>query len=208
MASADVEKYLNELKGTKESKEMGLYSLKKELDILNNSSKVFDNLEKESMHIDKDALEQIEDFSLLLKIRKLSSEIKNKKTINDNLHTLHFSLNLLKNVDTGDIKQVKNIFNLFLYNNDTKIDNIVNELNDFKHKINQIKKHHENLLPKSLDNKLRLENKYDKHIKLLHSIHAKQKTAFISLVKLFLKFTKKHLKNLQKFKKQDEKHDK
>lgn len=193
--------YMLNQEGFEEDKDMDLYSLKKELDILNSSSKIFDNFEKESMHIDKDALEQIEDFNLLLKIRKLSSEIKSKKAINDKLNTLHFNLNILKNSDANGIKPIKNIFNLFLYNNETKIDNIVNELNDFKHKISQIKKHHENLLPKSLDNKLKIEGKYGKHIEKLHSIHARQKNAFISTIRLFLKLAKNHIKTLQKFKK-------
>ena len=101
--------YMLNQEGFEEDKAMDLYSLKKELYILNNSSKVFDNFEKESMHIDKDALEQIEDFNLLLKIRKLSSEMKGKKAINDKLDTLHFSLNILKNADSNDIKPLKNI---------------------------------------------------------------------------------------------------
>src|SRR3989338_1858010 len=197
--------YMLNQEGFEEDKAMDLYSLKKELDILNNSSKVFDNFEKESMHIDKDALEQIEDFNLLLKIRKLSSEMKGKKAINDKLDTLHFSLNILKNADSNDIKPLKNIMNLFLYNNDTKIETIIRELNDFKHKINEIKKHHENLLPKSLDNKLKIEGKYNKHIEKLHSMHKRQKNAFISITKLFLKLAKNHIKSLQKLKKQGEK---
>jgi len=152
------------------------------------------------MHIDKDALEQIEDFNLLLKIRKLSSEMKGKKAINDKLDTLHFSLNILKNADSNDIKPLKNIMNLFLYNNDTKIETIIRELNDFKHKINEVKKHHENLLPKSLDNKLKIEGKYNKHIEKLHSMHKRQKAAFISITKLFLKLAKNHIKNQKRFK--------
>jgi len=196
----NINNYSSNPKGLEE-KEMDLYSLKELLSELSDSGNIFENFEKESMSIEKGILEQIGNFNSLLKLRKLSSEIKNKKVINDKLNTLHFNLNLLKNADSCDIKQIKNIFNLFLYNNETKIDNMVYELNDFKHKINQIKKHHENLLPKSLDNKLRLENKYNKHIKKLHSIHTRQKNAFISAVKLFLKLAKNHIKTLQKFKK-------
>ena len=64
----------------------------------------------------------------------------------------------------------------------------------------EIKKHHLILLPKSLDNKLEIEGKYAKHIEQLDSIHSRQKDALISTVKLFLKLTKKRMKNLQKFK--------
>ncbi len=200
MTKINIDNYMDGLKKPDE-KEVDLYSLKKELLNLSESSHVFDNFEKESMIVEKEALEQIEDFNLLLKIRKLSSEIKGKKAINEKLSTLHFHLNLLKNADVKGTKQIRNAMNLFFYNNDTKIDSIISELNDFKHKINEVKKHHENLLPKSLDNKLKIEGKYGKHIENLHSMHKRQKTALVSLVRLFLKQAKQHIKTLQRFKK-------
>ena len=92
------------------------------------------------------------------------------------------------------------MLNIFLYNDDSKLDNIINELDDFKSKLDEIKKYYKNLLPKSLDNKLEIENKYDRHIDKLHSIHKKQKQALISTIKLFLRFSKKHVNNLKKFK--------
>ena len=134
----------------------------------------------------------------MIKIRKLASEIKNKKQINDKLHSLHFNLHLLKNA--SDSKTLKNTINLFLYNNETKIAAIIDELNDFKAKLHQIKNYHSNLLPKSLDNKLEIENKYSRHIEQLHSIHKRQKDALTSTVKLFLKFTKKHIKTYKNLK--------
>ncbi|MBI2101157.1 hypothetical protein HYT53_00965 [Candidatus Woesearchaeota archaeon] len=194
----NIDSYSSNPKGLEE--EMDMYSIKEVLSGLNNSSHIFDNFEKESMIVEKDALEQIEDFNLLLKIRKLSSEIKGKKAINEKLSTLHFHLNLLKNADIKGAKQIRNAMNLFFYNNDTKIDSIISELNDFKHKINEVKKHHENLLPKSLDNKLKIEGKYGKHIENLHSMHKRQKTALVSLVRLFLKQAKQHIKSLKRFK--------
>lgn len=205
MIRIDIEKYLNELGdfGTEE-KEPDLYSLKKEIINLNKSSKIFENFEKESMIIDKNVLSQIQDFSLLMKIKNLASEIKNKNKINEKLHSLHFNLNLLKN--STDKKTVSSVINLFLYNHETKIDTIIGELNDFKKKLDEIKKHHSNLLPKSLDNKLEIENKYSKHIEQLHSIHKKQKSALISTAKLFLKLTKKQIKNLKRFKNNSIKH--
>ena len=204
MAKNDVEGYLDELSAfADDAKGMDLYSLKKELLNLSESSHVFDNFEKESMSIGREELSQMQNLSSLIKLRNLAREIKNKKEINGKLHSLHFSLNLLKNTD--DTKALKNSLDLFLYNSDTKIGNIISELNDFKHKINEVKKHHENLLPKSLDNKLKIEGKYDKHIEKLHSMHKRQKTALVSLVRLFLKQAKQHIKTLQKFKKQGEK---
>ena len=99
MIRIDFNKYIDELKNfANEGKELDLYSLKKELVDLNEFSKVFDAFEKETMFIDKDTIKQLQDLSLLMKIRNLASEIKNKKQINDKLHSLHFNLNLLKNM--------------------------------------------------------------------------------------------------------------
>ena len=200
MIRIDFNKYIDELKNfANEGKELDLYSLKKELVDLNEFSKVFDAFEKETMFIDKDTIKQIQDLSLLMKIRNLASEIKNKKQINDKLHSLHFNLNLLKNMLLeNSTKTIKIAFNTFLHNNETKIDSIINELNDFKIKLGEIKNHHKNLLSKSLDNKIEIENKYNKHIEKLYFIHEKQKNVLISTVKLFLKLTKKHIRNLKK----------
>jgi len=201
MANIDVERYIDELKGfADDAKEIDLYSLKKELAGLSEASHVFDNFEKESMSIGKEELSQIQDLSSLIKIRNLACEIKDKKAINDRLHSLHFNLNLLKNADASDSKPIKNAFGAFLHNNETKIDNIIDELNGFKAKLDEIKKHHSSLLPKSLDNKLKIEGKYNKHIENLRSIHKKQKNALVSTIKLFLKLAKRHVKKLQKFK--------
>ena len=147
MAKSDIEKYIDELKGlASEPEELDLYSLKKELTNLSESSKVFEDFEKESMVVDKDLLKQIDNLGLLIKIRNLASEIKNKKQINDKLHSLHFNLNLLKNTPLeNSIKTIKIAFNTFLYDNETKIDSIINELNDFKTKLDEIKNQHKNL---------------------------------------------------------------
>ena len=202
MAINNVEKYIDELKNaSSKEKEADLYSLKKELLKLDNASKIFDDFEKKAAYIDKNTLEQIQDFSSLIKLRSLASELKNKKEINGKLHSLHFSLNLLKNWSmASDISAIKNVLGIFLYNDKTKIDGIINELNDFKIKIDEIKKHYSNLLPKSLDNKLNAENRYDKHIEQLHLIRNKQKDALISTINIFLKSAKKRMKNLKRFK--------
>lgn len=195
MVRIKIDDYIDELKGSAtELKELDLYSLKKELFDLNKNSEVFDNFYKEAKVIDKDLLAHVRDISSLIKLKNIASELKNKKQINNKLHTLHFNLNILKN--TSDIKVIKNVFDVFLHNEDSKIDNIINELNDFKIKIDEIKRLHTNFLPKSLDNKLQTENKYNKHIEQLHSIHKKQKDVLISTIKLFLKLTKKHIKKL------------
>lgn len=164
---------------------------------LDNLSNVFDNFERETFSVDKEHLDQIQDLSLLLKIKNLSSQLKNKKEINKKLNTLHFNLNLLKNKTAADEKSIKNIVDIFLHNEDSKIDNIIGELNDFKNKLDKIKQHHSKLLPKSLDNKIKLEAKYNRHLENLHSIHKRQKNTLISTVRLFIKYTKKHIKNLK-----------
>ncbi len=173
-----------------------MYSLKKELVDLENISNIFDNFEKETFSIDKGHLSQIEDLSLLLKIKNLSSGLKNKKEINKKLSSLHFNLNLLKN-KAADKKSIKDIVDIFLHNEDSKIDNIIIELNDFKNKLDKIKQHHSKLLPKGLDNKIELEAKYNSHLENLHSIHKRQKNALISMIRLFIKYTRKNLKAMR-----------
>ena len=143
----DLADYIEKLRNVSEEKEEDLYSIKKQLNSLNESSAAFDDFEKESIKIDKGSLSQIEDLGLLLKIKSLASVIRGKKEINDKLHSLHFSLNLGKSNDSA----MGNIFEMFLRHDDTKIDIIVHELNDFKGKLKEIKTHHSSLLPKSLD---------------------------------------------------------
>ena len=191
MIKIDLADYIEKLRNVSEEKEEDLYSIKKQLNALNEFSSAFDDFEKESIKIGKGSLDQIEDLGLLLKIKSLASVIRGKKEINDKLHSLHFSLNLGKSNDSA----MGNIFEMFLRHDDTKIDSMVHELNDFKGKLKEIKTHHSSLLPKSLDNKLEIEDKNEKHLKKLHSIHKKQKKAFISLTKLFLKMAKNHLKS-------------
>ena len=202
MAKTDIEKYIGELREPADNeKDLDLYSLKKELTDLSESSEVFEDFEKEASIVSKEVLAQIPDLSLLIKIKNLASEIKNKNQINEKLHSMHFNLNLMKNdLTANSISSIKNALNVFLYNDKTKIENMINEINDFKTKLSKIKKYHTSLLPNTLDNKLEIENKYSKHIEQLHSIHKRQKDALISAVKLFLKLANKHIKNLKRFK--------
>lgn len=191
--------YIDELRGfADKGKEYDLYSLKAELNRLSSSSKIFDDFERASMTIGKEALGQIRDLSLLLKIKNLASQIKAKKGINDRLHSLHFNLNILKNAE--DFKSIKSAISAFLNNQESGIDSIISELNDFKARLGEIKKCHSMLLPKSLDNRLGIEEKYGRHIEKLHSVHKRQKDAFISTIGLFLKFARRHAKSLKKFK--------
>ena len=201
MAKSNIEDYIDELKGiSTEAKDIDLYSLKRELVNLDESSKVFGDFEKNAMVIDKEVLSQVQNLGSLVKIRNLASEIKNKGKINEKLHSLHFKLNLLKDASVTDVSTIKNMLNVFLYNNESKIDNIINELNDFKTKLDGLKKCQSDLFPKSLDNKLKIESKYGKYIEQLHLIHARQKNALASTIRLFLKFAKRYIKNLHKFK--------
>lgn len=205
MAGIDVGKYIDELREfSGEGGDLDMYSLKKELNELSGASGAFESFEREYASIDKDSLEQIKDLSLLMKVKALASEIRNKRQINDKLHSLHFNLNILKNSSTASgASPVKNALNAFLYDKDTKIGTIVDELNHFKSQLEELKKHHSSLLPKGLDNDVKIETKYNKHIERLHCIHKKQRNVLVSAAKLFLKLAKEHIKNLQRFKKEN-----
>ena len=202
MVRIDVYKYIDQLKGLSGVKnETDLYSLKRELLDLSESSKTFNEFEKESMSIGKDLLEQVTGLGHLVKIRKLSSELGNKREINEKLHTLHFNLILMKNAfAANDINSLKKAAGVFLHRKDSNIDNVINELNDFKSKLDQLKIHRSNLLKNSLENKIGLGNKYARHMEKQHSIHERQKCALISTVRLFVKLTREHICSLQKFK--------
>lgn len=178
---------------------MDLYSLKRELASLSDSSKIFGDFERNAAAVDREVLERIRDFGSLIKIRSLASEIKGKSKINDKLHSLHFSLNMLKNA-SSDISPLKGAISAFLRNDETRIEGMIDELNDFKAKLDKIKEHHSNLLPKSLDSKLEIENRYNNHIEQLYSIHKRQKNALASSIKLFLKLAKNHINSLKRFK--------
>ena len=158
MIKVDVADYIEQLRNAAKEKEEDLYSIKSQLNSLSESSAAFDNFEKESVKIGRDSLEQIEDLSRLLKIKSLASGIRRKKEINEKLHSLHFNLNLGKNNSSA----MDSVFDIFLRNDDTKIGSIIAELNDFKRKLEEIKNHHSKLLPKSLDNKLGMEEKYER----------------------------------------------
>ena len=95
MVRIDVANYIGQLRSAPEAeKEADLYSIKKELSLLDGSTAVFDDFENESIKKGKYSLEQIGDLSLLLKIKSIASEIRKKKKINEKMHSLHFSLNL------------------------------------------------------------------------------------------------------------------
>ena len=96
MVKIDVGSYIEELRNFAEGRDVDLYSLKSELNKLS-ESKAFEDFEKDMSVIGKDALEQVKDFSLLIKMRSLASEISKKSIINDRLHSMHLSLNLLRN---------------------------------------------------------------------------------------------------------------
>ncbi|MBI2657562.1 hypothetical protein HYX08_02595 [Candidatus Woesearchaeota archaeon] len=191
MARTDVEKYIAELRNAQEKSEADIYSLKEELNRLS-ESKAFENFERESATVEKTSLEQIKDFGMLLRARSLASAICGKKGITDKLHSMHFSLNMLK---SGSAKEA---LDAFLYSK-TKISNIIDELNDFKAKLEEIERCHSKMLPDGLDSRLHAE-KYSARVETLRSMHKRQKNALISAVKLFIKMSKKHIKSQKSFK--------
>lgn len=193
MVKIDVEQYISELKGVHAAEEMDLYSLKKELLFLNECSEVFDDFEKEAASISKETLSRVQGLGLLLKMRKLASELKSKKEINNKLHSFHFSLNLIKNASSHSA--AKNAISEFLHGNE--IQSIADELNDFKSKLEKVGSFHSELLPKSLDSSLELEMKYGRHLKNLDFMHNRQKMALVSAANLFLKLAKQQLKKFK-----------
>lgn len=184
MASKDVEEYIEGLKGIGGAE---FYSLRKEIANLNHS-KVFENFEREHMVIGREVLHEVHDLSSLGKMRVLAAEISGKKKINEKLNVLHSTL-AKEPIDV--------VLQVFLNKDETNIDSIIKDLNDFNAKLDEMKNHHSILLPKSLDNKLRIEDKYGRQTEQLHSMHKKQKKALAETIKLFLKLAKKHIRKFK-----------
>lgn len=190
MVKIDVEKYI-------ESEDW--HSIKSSLQELEKSSAAFDNFENASRNIGKDELKQVEDLSALMEMRKLASQIKQKKEITGKLSHLHSHLKLLNQTPAlNDISPLKNTIDAFLHNDNSKIGIIIDELNDFKRKLSQIDSHHLALMPKSLEEKIGPQNRYQSHIESLHSIHNMQKNVFMSTLRLFIKMTKENINQIKK----------
>ena len=175
------------------------HSIKSSLQELEKSSAAFDNFENASRNIGKDELKQVEDLSALMEMRKLASQIKQKKEITGKLSHLHSHLKLLNETPTlNDISPLKSTIDAFLHSNNSKIGIIIDELNDFKRKLSQIDRHHLTLMPKSLEGRIGPQNRYQSHIESLHSIHNMQKNVFMSTLRLFIKMTKDSINQMKK----------
>ena len=202
MVKIDAEKYIGMLNGLGRGGILeDWHSIKSSLQELEKSSDAFDNFENASRSISRDELKNAADLSALMEMRKLASQIKEKKMINGKLSHLHSHLRLLNGTPTlNDISPLKSTIDAFLHNDNSKIDLIIDELNDFKKKLSQIDRHHLTLMPKSLEGKIGPQNRYQSHIESLHSIHNMQKNVFMSTLRLFIKMTKENIGHLKRFK--------
>jgi len=136
---------------------------------------------------------------LLLKIKLLNSEIKDKQEIHDKLDILCYHLGLLKTTKISkDYKSTKLCINHFTKNEFTKVEKVMEDVKNFGDKIKNLKNHYNSLLsqnPLTLDFKIHLEPEYKKHISFLEQINQKQKEILIHIGKNFVSATKELMKD-------------
>ena len=184
--------YIGQLKGF--SAENG--SVEDNLDSLNKSSHAFDNLQKHSSRIGKYHLHNLEEFSSLIKIKNLASEISPKKSITERLIRLNSAVDSLpkRKIDSDSLKAA--IYSVF-HDKENGVHFIIDELNSFKSKLNELENHHSKIY-KSLDDKASVHGLQKEHIEHLHSIHASQKKALKGIISKFIGNSKKQIVRLKK----------
>ena len=174
---------------------MGSGSLDESLNSLGKNDHAFDNLEKHSSKIGKDHFHNLEEFASLIKIKNLASEISSKKSITSRLLELNSSVDILsrKKIDSNSLKAA--IYSVF-HDKENGVHLIIDELNSFKLKLNELEKHHSKIY-KSLDDKASAHGLSKDHIEHLHSMHASQKKALKGIVSKFIGSSKKHIGKLK-----------
>lgn len=175
--------------------------IREELENLKEINHIVDNFQKFSDLHDKEFLKQVYHQDIPFKITLINSHLKEKNEINERLRELYFDLSVLRSsILTKDKEKTLKTINKFLKSDYSGVSIITDELNEFKEKINNLDEHYKlliNYVPKTLDHKITTEAKYKEHIDKLHSVHQKQKDIFMDTVRLFLKISKKGLKNLK-----------
>lgn len=180
---------------------INITDIREELDNLKEINEIVDNFQKFSDLHDKKFLKQVYHQDIPFRITLMNSHLKEKNEINERLRELSYNLSVLRSsIVTKDKEKTLKTINKFLKSDYSGVSVITDELNEFKEKINNLDEHYKllmNYVPKTLDHKITTEAKYKEHINKLHSIHEKQKEIFVNTVRLFLKISKKGLKNLK-----------
>ena len=187
--------YISQLKGFS----MANSSLDENLNSLEKNNIAFENLQKHSSKIGKDHLHNLEEFASLVKIKNLASEISSKKSITSRLLELNSSVDLLskRNIDSDSLKAA--IYSVF-HDKENGVHFIIDELNSFKSKLNELENHHSKIY-KSLDDKTTVHGLSKEHIEHLHSVHASQKKALKGIIANFISVSRKNIVRLKNNKK-------
>jgi len=176
------------------AKKLSLTDIRQHLDDLDNLRTIVTNFEKDSFFNNQEVLRTL-DFQLPLKIKSLHSEIKDCEEINEKLESLSFNLGILRTtLLTKNYKEAVKISKKFIDSDYSKLTQIVDEINYFQKKIDELEESYNSLLksiPSNLDFKLEHEPKIDNHIASLKDINQKQKIILSGIGGIFLELTKR-----------------
>ena len=165
--------------------------IKDELGKLEEINESIDNFERNSFFHNEFFLENSQNKHLALKIKMLNAELKEKDEINERLQGLGHNLGLLRTLlVVKDDKMFSNIKESFLVNGHSSIPAIIEELNDFKDKVTDLKNTYKALINErysSIDFKVRHEDYLENHLKNLGKVHKKQKQLLVSMTMIFSK---------------------
>jgi hypothetical protein len=188
-----IDEYIGQLNGIPSG-----MALDGSLEALNAKNHLFDELPKSASKIGKDHLHGLEEFGSLVKIKSLSSEISSKKSITSRLAALNSAVEAIarKRLDSSSLKAA--LYSVF-HDKESGANIIIDELNRFKSKLNELEKHHSKIC-NSLDSMASSHGHglQKEHIGQLHSVHASQKKALKSIISNFISHSRNHVKRLKK----------
>lgn len=179
----------------KEEINTSIDEIRKEIENIGNIALIIKNLEKSQLYKRKSK----KNSEKLLKIKLLSSKIRERQEINEKLKILLYHLSLLKSTQlTKDYNAAKRSIHQFTTNDFTKISTVLRDINNFKSNIEELDKHYKELLsnyPLTLDYKLNIEFNYKNTLNNLFNINKKQKQITSALGKSFVKTAKELIKD-------------
>jgi len=168
--------------------------IKHELNNLGDAYDLIENFEKHSFFHNEFFHERSKNKHLVSEIKFLNSEIRDKDLINERLQSLGNNLGSLRTIQSiKDISVINQVKHGFFENSFSGIPAIINELKDFKDKLNKLEGNYYSLINEeysSIDFKVRHQHHLEEHLKNLNKIYEKQNNLLISMGMMFTKHFK------------------
>ena len=168
--------------------------VRKELENVEELHGHIDDFERNSIFHSTVFLKKAKDQSAAMRVKMLNSQIREKNEITERLHELAHNLGMLRTlVFVKDEKAFSRIKDSFLTNEYSSIPVIAEELNDFRDKLDNLKKGYKAMINDrhaSIDFKVKHEHHLDSHLKKLENVRKKQKALLVSMGLMFTKLSK------------------